>query len=233
MNVPGKNTVCFSVLKIWNDAWRKSVLRLKSPARLAFTVKPEQILPKVVDLVKERFNYYYVGVFLLDEQSEFAVLQAGTGEAGAAMLEAGHRMAVDETSILGWSIHNQQARTAVDVGFEAVRFSNPLLPLTRSELAIPLLVSRAYKLTGGYKSTDLSGRWVLGAMKVHSTEANAFDQEDITVLQGIADALATALENARLFQQLERSLEEIQALNRQYLLQAWNDVTHAVENRQF
>ena len=180
-------------------------------------LKPEQLLPKVVDLVKERFNLYYVGVFLLDEQSDFAVLHAGSGEAGAAMLEAGHQLAVDETSMVGWSIQHQQARIALDVGFEAVHFNNPLLPLTRSELALPLL----------------GGRGVLGAMSVQSSEAKAFDQDDITVLQGIADALATALENASLFQQLERSLEEIQTLHRQYLLEAWKDVAREEENRQF
>jgi len=133
------------------------------------------------------------------------------------MLEAGHQLAVDETSMVGWSIQHQQARIALDVGFEAVHFNNPLLPLTRSELALPLV----------------GGRGVLGAMSVQSSEAKAFDQDDITVLQGIADALATALENASLFQQLERSLEEIQTLHRQYLLEAWKDVAREEENRQF
>lgn len=204
-------------------------------------LKPEQLLPRVVNLVEEEFNYYFCGVFLIDDQNEFAVLQAGSGEAGTAMLKDGHRLALDETSTVGWSIRHQQAKIAVDVGFEAVRFSNPLLPLTRSELVLPLAVGKegryeptsVRKLSGYTPSNDLGGGWVLGAMIVHSTEAKAFNQDEITLLQGLANSLSTALVNAQLLQQLEHSLEETQALNRQYLLESWKDVTRQVENRQF
>jgi GAF domain-containing protein len=200
-----------------------------------FYLKPEQLLPKMVELIKERFNFYFVGVYILDEGGEFAVLQAGTGEAGAAMLEAGQRITVDDTSNVGWAIHNRKPRIASDVGFEAVRFNNPLLPLTRSELAIPLVTDRenGSKILDNSISTDLNRHRVLGAMIIQSTEAKAFDQDIVNVLQELADALVTALENVRLFQQLERSLEEIRTLYRQYLLEAWKETSHEVENRQF
>ena len=207
----------------------------------SLNLKPEQLLPRIVNLVEDEFNYYFSGIFLIDDQNEFAVLQAGSGEAGAAMLKAGHRLALDETSAVGWSILHQQAKIAVDVGFEAVRFSNPLLPLTRSELALPLVVGKESryeptsinKLSGSTSSSELGGGWVLGALVVQSAEAKAFDQDEITLLQGIANSLASALVNAKLLQELEGSLEETQALNRQYLLESWKDVTRQVENRQF
>lgn len=180
-------------------------------------LKSEQLLPKIVQLVQERFNLYFVGVFLLDEQRHLALLKAGSGEAGTAMLENGYQLQVNETSTVGWSIHHKQPRLAFDVGFEAVRFNYPFLPMTRSELSLPLV----------------GGRGVFGALMIQSTEVNAFDQEDLTTFQGIADVLATAMENARLFEQLEQSLEEIQTLHRQYIQDAWKDVTRAVENRQF
>jgi GAF domain-containing protein len=173
-------------------------------------VEPEELLAKVVELVKERFDLYYVGVFLLEESRtglrKFASLRAGSGDAGRQMLNAGHKLAVENTSMVGWAILNQKARVAQDTGNEAVHFNNPFLPLTRSELALPLV----------------SGERVLGALTVQSTKPSAFDDDDITVLKGIADGLATALENTRLFYEAKRNLEEVRTLNRQYLQQAWS-----------
>jgi GAF domain-containing protein len=107
--------------------------------------------------------------------------------------------------MIGWAISNHKARIALDVGSEAVRFNNPNLPLTRSEIAIPIIAREN----------------VLGAMTVQSSRPNAFDENDITVLQGIADSLGTALDNDRLFKETRQNLEEIRALNREYLQRAW------------
>jgi GAF domain-containing protein len=170
-------------------------------------LEPQELMDRVVNLVNDRFNLYYVGLFLLDEKNENAVLRAGTGEAGQKMVAAGHQLAVGGSSMIGWTVSNRQARIALDVGAEAVRFSNPLLPATRSELALPLV----------------AGERALGAMTIQSFEPEAFDEDDITVLQGITDSLATALENARLFQEVGANFEEIRALHRQYLMEAWSD----------
>ncbi len=166
---------------------------------------PDELLHEAVNLIRDRFDLYYVGAFLLDERGEYAVLRAGTGEAGRRMLAEGHRLAVGETSMIGWCVMHRKARIALDVGEEAVRFANPHLPLTRSELALPL-ISRGE---------------VLGALTVQSTRERAFDQEDLLVLQGLADTLATALQNARLFQATQDALEEARTLHRQYLAEAW------------
>jgi GAF domain-containing protein len=175
----------------------------------------EQLLPRVASLIQERFNLYYAGVYLLNEEGELQLV-AGTGEAGEAMLAADSQSIADENSSVSWVIKNKKARIALDVGYDAVRFNNSYLPLTRSELALPLI----------------GGRGLLGALTAQSSEAKAFDHDDITVLQGIADALATALENARLFQELEQSLNVIQTLHRQFLLEAWRNVAQKDELRQ-
>lgn len=172
-------------------------------------LEPSTLLQRVVDVVRERFDLYYVGVFLLDERGEYAVLKAGTGEAGQKMISEGHKLMVGGTSMIGWTIAHRQPRIALDTGNEAVRFSNPHLPKTRSEVALPLA----------------SGDQVFGAVSVQSSKPKAFDEDDVTVLQGITDSLATALQNARLFQQEEENLEEIKALNRQYLVDAWTKMT--------
>ncbi|HEY75715.1 MAG TPA: GAF domain-containing protein, partial [Thermoflexia bacterium] len=156
----------------------------------------EELLPQTVELIRQRFDLYYVGIFLLDETGRWAVLRAGTGEAGRKMLAQGHKLEVGGRSMIGWCTAHGEARIALDVGVEAVRFDNPLLPETRSEMALPL-VSR--------------GR-VIGAMTIQSDKPAAFSEEDITALQTMADQLATAIENARLFAETQRSLKETQEL---------------------
>ena len=168
----------------------------------------QDLLNKVVALVKERFDLYYVGVFLLDEHAEYAVLKAGSGEAGQQMLARNHRLLVGGDSMVGWATANRKPRIALDVGQEAVRFNNPFLPATHSEMALPILV----------------GDRVIGAVSIQSAQPEAFDIADITVLEGIADSLGTALENTRLFNEVQRSLLEIQTLHGQYLTKAWSEL---------
>ncbi len=177
-------------------------------------LEPWELLRQTVNLIRDRFDFYYVGLFLLDETGRWAMLQAGTGQPGRQMLKQGHKLEVGGTSMVGWCTANAQARIALDVGEEAVRFDNPLLPETRSEMALPL-ISR--------------GR-VIGALTVQSTKAEAFSKEDITVLQTMADQVANAIENARLFEetqhlaQRERTISQItsklrSALNLETILQ--------------
>jgi PAS domain S-box-containing protein len=166
----------------------------------------DQLLEQAVNLIRERFDLYYVGLFLVEETgerdgrpapAEWAVLRAGTGDAGRAMMAAGHRLKVGSESMIGWSIANLQARIALDVGEEAVRFDNPYLPHTRSEMALPF-VSR--------------GR-VIGAMTIQSDRPAAFTIDDVTALQTMADELANAVENARLFEERERRIIELSIVN--------------------
>jgi len=149
---------------------------------------PEELVLQTVNLIRDHFNYYYVGLFLLDASRHWAVLRAGTGQAGREMLARGHQLVVGGDSMIGWCVAHGQARIALDVGDEAVRFDNPLLPETRSEMALPL-VSR--------------GR-AIGALTVQSAAPQAFSEEDTAVLQTMADQVANAIENAHLLQEMER-----------------------------
>jgi len=153
---------------------------------------PAVLSKEVVEIVRKGFGLYFVGLFLIDEKREYAVLQAGTGKAGREMLKNGHKLLIGNTSMVGWSIANQRARIALDVGKDAVRFSNPLLPATRSELALPLI-------TRGQ---------ALGALGIQSEVEAAFSQEDIETFQTMADLLANAILNAQLYGQLGTELEE-------------------------
>ena len=150
------------------------------------------LLQQSVNLIRERFGLYYVGLFLVDERREYGWLRAGTGEAGQHMLAHGHKLALDETSMIGWSVQNAQARIALDVGEEAVRFNNPWLPGTRSEMALPLIARGE----------------VIGALSVQSSQPRAFNEADITVLQTMTDQLANAISNARLYTAAQQELAE-------------------------
>jgi sensor domain CHASE-containing protein/GAF domain-containing protein len=168
-------------------------------------LEPGKLLNEVVELLRSRLALYYVGIFLLDDNKEFAVLRAGTGEAGEKMLAQGHKLSVGGVSMIGWSTANQKSRIALDVGKDAIRFSNPLLPETRSELAIPVI----------------SRNVTVGALTLQSSRESAFNENDILAFQGIADSLSVALENAALYQSTQENLDEIRALNRVYVQRSW------------
>ncbi|MBI5565436.1 MAG: GAF domain-containing protein, partial [Chloroflexi bacterium] len=165
----------------------------------------DELLPQSAELVRARFNLYYVGIFLTDEAERWAVLRAGTGDAAQQMLDKGHKLKIGAASMISQCITQQQARIALDVGEEAVRFDNPLLPLTRSELALPL-ISR--------------GR-IIGAVTIQSDQSAAFTPDDVTVLQTMADQISNAIENARLYEQSTAALQEVDALNRRLTGEGW------------
>jgi PAS domain S-box-containing protein len=174
--------------------------RLQTAARVSQAASSildiDQLINSSVNLIRDQFGFYYVGLFMVDEKGEWAVLRAGTGEAGHLQLENGHKLRIGGKSMISWSIQNRRARIALDVGEEAVHFQNPYLPDTHSEMALPLI----------------SRDEVLGALTVQSTERGAFSNEDITLLQTMTDQLANAIENARLFENAEIRLQETQAL---------------------
>jgi signal transduction histidine kinase len=152
-----------------------------------------ELLTTSVDLIRERFDFY-ADIFLVDERGEWAVLRASVGEAGREMLRRGHKLKVGGESLVGWCTAHGQARIALDLGKEAVRLDTALLPEARSEMALPL-ISR--------------GR-VIGAMTVQSSRVAAFGDEDATMLQTMAGQLANAIENARLYEQIQRDAAELE-----------------------
>lgn len=144
----------------------------------------EDLMRRAVELIRDRFGYYHAAIFLLDDGGENAVLRAATGEVGAALIARGHTLGVGSTSIIGWVTSHNEPRVASDVSRDPIHFKSELLPGTRSEAAVPLQV----------------GGRVLGALDVQSLEANAFNPEDLAMLQTLADQLSAAIQNARLAQ---------------------------------
>jgi GAF domain-containing protein/HAMP domain-containing protein len=156
----------------------------------ASELDPEELLSHVARLVSEQFGFYHTGIFLLDPSGQWAELQAASSEGGQRMLARGHRLR-SGVGIVGYVVARGAHRVALDVGEDAVFFDNPDLPATRSEMALPLRARGE----------------IIGVLDVQSTEAGAFSEEDVTVLQTLADQVAVAISNARLFQQAQESLE--------------------------
>jgi len=167
----------------------------------------DQLLPQVTELISERFGFYHVGIFLLDSDGEYAVLTAANSEGGKRMLERGHRLQVGTTGIVGYVTSTGQPRISLDVGDDAVFFNNPDLPETRSEMALPLSVRNQ----------------VIGALDIQSVEPNAFDDADITILRIVADQVAISIENARLFEELQESIEATRRAYGDVTAMSWRD----------
>jgi len=153
----------------------------------------DELLKHTVNIICSEFNFYYSGIFLVSEDEQWAVLRAGYALAGRKMMAENYRLHVDEKSMIGNSIIQQQAKIALDVAGEESRFKNPFLPNTRSEMALPLVVQSH----------------ALGALTVQSDQLNAFTEEDITSLQAMADQIAIAINNAQLMFKLEAATAEI------------------------
>jgi PAS domain S-box-containing protein len=154
-------------------------------------------LAKLVELIRSRFGFYHASIFLIDPLGKDAILRESTGEAGAQMKNAGHKLSVGSTSIVGQATGKGTPVVIGDVTREENYFANPLLPETRSELAIPLKI----------------GDRVLGALDVQSTSLNAFSQEDINILQVLADQIAVAIQNADLYTHTNQNLSRYRLLH--------------------
>jgi GAF domain-containing protein len=200
---------------------KKRALQLEAVSSVARTIASVQeidtLLPAITRLVSQQFGFYHVGIFLLDQQDRNAVLQAANSQGGMRMLGRQHSLPLDSHSIVGYSTVRGEPRIALDVGTDAVYFNNPDLPDTRSEMAIPLRVAGE----------------VIGALDVQSTATNAFAQEDIDVLTTLADQIAIAIENARLFGEARKALGESRAMFEKYTQQEWSNFARQVRPNGF
>jgi GAF domain-containing protein/HAMP domain-containing protein len=173
---------------------------------LVSTTDFESLLSTITTLISDRFNYYHVGIFLIDEFGEFAVLRASNSVGGQRMLDRQHKLRVGQVGIVGFVTGAGQPRIATDVGKDAVFFNNPDLPETKSEMALPLKIENR----------------VIGALDIQSIESNAFSEADIQLFSTLADQVSIAINNNQLLANTEKALTDAQNLHRQYLDQEWS-----------
>jgi GAF domain-containing protein len=202
-------------------ALAKRASQLQTVSNVARSIATVQdintLLSDITRLISDQFTFYHVGIFLLDEKREYVVLRAANSEGGQRMLDRQHRLRVGSNSIVGYACSREEPRIALDVGGDAVYFNNPDLPGTRSEMALPL---------------RLAGH-VTGALDVQSKEPNAFTEEDIATLSTLADQVAIAIENARLFSESRSALIESQGTFDRYVRQEWDSFTKQARQTSF
>jgi GAF domain-containing protein/HAMP domain-containing protein len=177
-------------------------------ARQAAAIKDTTtLLNEAVRLISDQFDFYHAGIFLLDQNNEYAILQAASSEGGQKMLERGHRLQVGGQGIVGYAAAQKRPRIALDTGTDAHYFDNPDLPLTHSEAALPLIVRDR----------------VIGVLDIQSDKANAFTQDDLDTFQTLADQLALAIDNARLFGETNTALRAMEQITTEHARQIWTE----------
>ena len=177
-------------------------------ARSAAEVRDlNELLTNVVWQITERFGFYHAGIFLADANGQFVVLQAASSDGGQRMVKRGHRLEVGRQGIVGYAAYQKRPRIAQNVGADATFFNNPDLPLTRSEIALPLEVQNR----------------LIGVLDIQSDKDHAFTNDDIYSLQAMADQIALAIENARLIQESQNVVTQLQALGAESTATAWRE----------
>jgi len=164
----------------------------------------DALLQYVVNRIQTEFEFYHVHIYLLEEESGDLVMAEGSGEVGRQLKEKGHRLPAGR-GIVGTvaSTDEHFISNNVDETLNFVR--NLLLPLTNSELAVPLR----------------KGEQVLGVLDIQSKQINRFTTEDASLMQSIADQTAVAIDNARLLAETQVALKEVERLNRRLTRESW------------
>ncbi len=189
---------------------QRRAAQLETSAQVAHAIASvldvDQLLDRVVRLISEHFGHYHTAIFLLDETRRWAVLRAANSEGGQRMLARNHQLQVGIQGIVGNVTRTGQPHVARNVGADAIHFDNPDLPDTRTEIALPLIAREQ----------------IIGALDIQSTEESAFDEADVSVFSALANQIAIALDNARLFKASQTALAQVHAVQRQYAREAWD-----------
>lgn len=181
-------SACLQVESQMTGRTKKLEVVLEISQRLSAILDPNALIREVVDLVKEAFDYYHVHIYLVDEANEFLSVAAGFGPAGEEMKRRGHKIAVAaQKSLVAKAYREQRIVTVEDVSQDPAWLPNPLLPDTRSEMAVPVMLSEQ----------------ALGVLNVQSARIGGLSRDDERTLQAIANQVAIAVHNTRLFAKME------------------------------
>lgn len=197
---------------------KKSTLELETIAEVARDITIIRDLSTLLNvsanLIRERFNYYHVGIYLIDDAGEFVYLRAASGMSAQEMLDQNYKLKIGQEGLTGNVVRTGRAYIAQDVGKDAVRFQNPFLPQTHSEIALPL---RSRNIT-------------IGILDIQTDIESAFEERSTNILQLLADQLAAAIENAQLTQQVEGTFTELNTAYRLQTQSVWQSTLNNREN---
>ena len=180
---------------------KQTALQFETAAEIARDISSslelDELLEKAVELIRARFDFYHAAIFLKDLPGEFVVIREATGDAGAQLKRAGHKLGVGSKSVVGFVAGQGEPLIVNDAARDATYYPNSLLPDTRAEAALPLKV----------------GERIVGVLDVQSKQAYAFSEENLRTLQILADQLAIAVVNTELFAETQEHLAQHRLLH--------------------
>ena len=180
---------------------KQSALQFETAAEIARDISSslelDELLEKAVELIRSRFDFYHASIFLKDLPGEFVVIREATGEAGAQLKRAGHKLGVGSKSIVGFVAGKGEPLIVNDTSRDSTYQPHPLLPETRAEASLPLKV----------------GDRIVGVLDVQSKQTYAFSEENLRTLQILADQLAIAVVNTELFAETQEHLAQHRLLH--------------------
>lgn len=198
----------------WNNERTQSLEKYSVQMRTASELAREMTTLKDLDsltnrcvhLIQERFNFYSVGIYLVDEERRFIVLKAFTGSSGSTHLQRGTKIRLGEVNVISNVAGTGEPRIINNVDTDYIFRRDPLLPDTRAEAVIPLK----------------AGQTVIGVLDVQSPTINYFGQDEVVILQILADELSITVQNAYLEQNLQQRVIEADSLNQRYTQTIWS-----------
>jgi GAF domain-containing protein len=180
---------------------KKSALQFETAAEIARDISSsldlDELLEKAVELIRSRFDFYHAAIFLKDLPGESVVIREATGDAGAQLKRAGHKLGIGSKSVVGFVAGHGEPLIVNDTARDTTYYANPLLPETRAEAALPLKV----------------GDRIVGVLDVQSKQAYAFSDDNLRTLQILADQLAIAVVNSELFAETQEHLAQHRLLH--------------------
>ncbi|HSA99653.1 MAG TPA: GAF domain-containing protein [Anaerolineales bacterium] len=171
-----------------------------------------EMLSEAVEMIRARFDLYYTQVYLTDPSGERIILRAGTGEVGRELLERGHNLTVNSTSLNGRAAVQKQTQIVADTKENPTFLPNSLLPNTRSEMCVPLIVE---------------GK-VVGVLDMQSEQPGAFSEGNLPAFEALAGQLAIAIRNAALFMELQETRSDVEAQMSRFTEHGWEDFLNAI-----
>jgi signal transduction histidine kinase len=194
------------VLRATDDAQRSLATSIAVGQRIVSILDIDTLLGEVTSLIRERYRCDFVGIFLVDEKdNNYLLARAGAGGVGRTLVEQGLRLKIGEVEsntpegIIGWVAAHHRPLCVADTAQDQRYISHELLPDIRSELALPLEM----------------GKQLLGVLDMESTRPDAFHENDVPFLHLLADQAATALHNARLYEQVNLFNQDLEKLVQQ------------------
>jgi GAF domain-containing protein/HAMP domain-containing protein len=176
----------------------------------------DNLLKTAVNMIQETFSLYYTQIYLTDPTGRVLLLKSGFGEVGVELIRRAHRLPVGAGSINGEAAFEKKPVIVSDTTSSATFRSNPLLPNTRSEMAVPLLV--------GYQ--------LVGVLDMQSEQTGAFSGESLPAFEALAGQLAVAVENAALFEQAQTARTELETQARRLTHEGWQGFLNAIDRKE-